>query len=327
MKKSLSKKIIIIFIKLLVGVLSFWLIYHRLHQIPNFKEECLRLFNSAQTLYILGLVLLMMPINWGIESFKWQLITKSTEHISFKTAIKSVFSGICLGNLAPGRAMEFLAKIYFFKPQNKPTVTVLHFINGMFQMLITVTMGIIAVALKANENKQHTTVVYLMIFGGILLIMGFCLAILNVGFIQKKLTFLKWFNTLKEGNVVSFSKTLLASLISLSIIRYVVFTTQFYLIYSAFTPAVSVTQTFIGIAAYFMLTSIIPMISVIEPAIRAAIALFVFNNVADNSVTIVLSSTFLWLINVIVPSFLGYLIILRQKIDIKSFSLKQSNDD
>ncbi len=327
MKKNLSKKVIVILIKILVGVLSFWLIYHRLHQIPNFKAECLRLFHSSHTLYMLGLVLLIMPINWGIESFKWQLITNATESISFKTAVKSVFSGICLGNLAPGRAMEFLAKIYFFKAENKPTVTVLHFINGMFQMLITITMGIIAVACKANENKQHTALVYIIIFGGVLLIIGFCLAILNVNFIQKKLVFLKWFNQFKEGNSIVFSKKLLMSLVSLSIIRYAVFTTQFYLIYSAFTPNISVTQTFIGIAAYFMLTSVIPMISVIEPAIRAAIALFVFNNAADNSVTIVLTSTFLWLINVIMPSLLGYLIILREKIDLKSFSLKQHHDN
>ena len=73
-----------------------------------------------------------------------------------------------------------------------------------------------------------------------------------------------------------------------------------------------------SIAAYFMLTSLIPMISVIEPAIRAAIALFVFNNTGNNSVTIVLSSTFIWVINVVIPSVIGYIIILKEKIDFKS---------
>ena len=73
-----------------------------------------------------------------------------------------------------------------------------------------------------------------------------------------------------------------------------------------------------SIAAYFMLTSLIPMISVIEPAIRAAIALFVFNSNSDNSVTIVLSSTFIWIINVVIPSAIGYMIILKEKIDFKS---------
>jgi hypothetical protein len=75
-----------------------------------------------------------------------------------------------------------------------------------------------------------------------------------------------------------------------------------------------------SIAAYFMLTSLIPMISIIEPAIRAAIALFVFDNANDQTITIVLTSTFLWIINVIIPSAIGYIVILKEKIDFRAGS-------
>ena len=67
-----------------------------------------------------------------------------------------------------------------------------------------------------------------------------------------------------------------------------------------------------------MLTSVIPMISVVEPAIRAAIALFVFSNSGDNSVSVIISSTLLWFINVIIPSVIGYIIILKEKINFKT---------
>ena len=97
---------------------------------------------------------------WGIESYKWNIITKQIESVSYTTSLKSVFSGICVGNIAPGRAMEFLAKIMFFKPENRPSVTVLHFINGMFQMLITVTSGLIAITYKLNQNNQSSTFIY-----------------------------------------------------------------------------------------------------------------------------------------------------------------------
>jgi hypothetical protein len=60
------------------------------------------------------------------------------------------------------------------------------------------------------------------------------------------------------------------------------------------------------------------MISFIEPAIRAAIALFVFNNASDNTVIVVMSTTFLWIINVVIPSLIGYIIILKEKIDFRS---------
>jgi hypothetical protein len=322
-----TKKIIAFSIKLLIGVISFYIIYAKLAAIPHLKEQLLHVCSEPSIYMVITLVFLLMPINWGIESFKWKLITDRVEPVNYPTALKSVFSGICLGNVAPGRAMEFLAKIYYFKPENKPTITVLHFINGMFQMLITVVVGLIAITYKLTHNGQSASVIYVILIGGICLILFFCWAILNVSFIQQKLKFIKWFNKIGETEHVQFSKKLMLQLIVLSIVRYLVFTIQFYLILNALSPQLDIWWAFTSIAAYFMLTSIIPMISFIEPAIRAAIALFVFNQASDNSVTVVLTSTLVWMINVMIPSIIGYVIILKEKIDPKNLSFKSKHVD
>lgn len=314
----INKKTISFIIKLLIGVISFWIIYNRLSQIPQLKEQCLHWFAEPSMYFVLLFVLLLMPINWGIESYKWNIITKQIESVSYTTSLKSVFSGICVGNIAPGRAMEFLAKIMFFKPDNRPSITVLHFINGMFQMLITVTSGLIAITYKLNQNNQSSAFIYGVLGFGVCMILFFCWAILNVSFIQQKLKFIKWFKKMDDAKHIHFSKPLILKLIIFSIVRYLVFTTQFYLIYNALSPQNNLIDVFMSIVAYFMLTSLIPMISVIEPAIRAAIALFVFNNSGDNTVIVVLASTFVWIINVIVPSVIGYVIILREKINFRT---------
>ena len=306
-------------VKILIGVVSFWIIYSRLKEIPHLKEECLVWFTEPSMYAVLVLVLCLMPINWGIESYKWKSITNQVEQISYSTAVKSVFSGICVGNIAPGRAMEFLAKIIFFKPENRPSITVLHFINGMFQMLITVTVGISSIAYKLSQKHQSSYFIYAVVLGGCCLILFFCWTILNVSLIQKKIKFIKWFRRLEMADI-RFSKQLIVRLIFLSIVRYLVFTVQFFLIYNALSSQQHVIQVFMSIAAYFMLTSLIPMISIIEPAIRAAIALFVFDNATDQTITIVLTSTFLWIINVIIPSAIGYIIILKEKIDFRAGS-------
>lgn len=317
MRKTI-KKTLTFSVKILIGVLSFWIIYNRISTIPHLKDQSLVWISEPSMYLTLLLVLCLMPVNWGIESYKWKTITNQVERVSYSTALKSVFSGICVGNIAPGRAMEFLAKIVFFKSENRPSITVLHFINGMFQMLITVTVGVISIAYKLNKNNQSSNFIYVVLVGGLFMILFFCWVILNVSFIQQKLKFIKWFRKIDGAQFTQFSKLLILKLISLSIIRYLVFTTQFYLIYNALSPQNDYAQTFMSIAAYFMLTSLIPMISVIEPAIRAAIALFVFNSAADNTVIVVLSSTFVWIINVVIPSIIGYIIILKEKIDFKS---------
>ena len=284
---------------------------------PQLKEQCVYWFSQPHMYLMLLLSLFLMPVNWGIESYKWKSITRQVEAVSYGTALKSVFSGICVGNIAPGRAMEFLAKIVFFKIENRPTITVLHFINGMFQMLITSIVGVISITYKLNQTNQSATIVYIVIAGGLLMIAFFCWAILNVAFIQKKLKFIKWFRRMDDAQAVQFSKALILKLVSLSIIRYLVFTTQFYLIYDVLAPGSSVIHVFTSVAGYFMFTSLIPMISVIEPAIRGAIAIFVFNGANDNPVNVILASTFVWIINVVVPSIIGYIIIFREKIEFR----------
>ena len=315
--KKLNKKFLFWTLKILLGILSFWIIYNRLVQIPEFKSQFLFWLSDPRLYGILILVLVMMPINWGIESYKWQLTTGQIEQVSYITAIKSVFSGICAGNVAPGRAIEFLAKIVFFKPENRLSITILHFINGMFQMLITVTFGLISIAYKLSEANNSLQIVYFTLIGGVLMLVFFSWAILNPAEIQSKLKFIPWFKSMDGGQKLHFSKEIVIKLITLSVIRYATFTSQFYLIYHALCPETSVLVAFTSIAAYFMLTSVIPMISYIEPAIRAAIAIFVFNNTSDNAVSVVLASTFVWLINVVIPSIIGYIIILKEKIEIK----------
>ena len=291
------------------------MIYSRLSQIPELSTQLLSWLHQPLIIFVLVASCFLMPINWGIESYKWKLVTQQVESIPYTTALKSVFMGICLGNIAPGRAMEFLGKIYFFKSQNKPSVTILHFINGMFQMLITVLVGISAIAYKFQLVHSSPQLVYSIIIFGVVLIIFFCLAILNVSTIQRKLKFIKWFKFSDSTQQLSFSKMLLLKLVVLSMLRYLVFSFQFYLVYRVLSLPMPVMQMASSIAVYFMLTSLIPMISFIEPAIRAAIALFVFNQVNDSYISVVLSATLLWFINVVLPSVIGYLLILKAKIN------------
>jgi hypothetical protein len=128
------------------------------------------------------------------------------------------------------------------------------------------------------------------------------------------LQFIKWFKAIGNARNLRFTKKIITTLISLSIVRYAVFTTQFYIIYHALSPQSLPFQVFLSIAAYFTITSIIPMISFIEPAIRAAIAILVFNSATDNEANVVLASTLVWIVNVVVPSAIGYAIILKEKI-------------
>lgn len=312
-----AKKILSFSLKLAVGLLSFWVIYWRLkndlgpEQWPLLKTT----FLSPSSLLLLLSALCLMPLNWGIESLKWQHITKPIEPIPFTDAQGSVYSGVFAGNLAPGRATEFLAKILFFKPENRISVTVLHFINGMFQLSITIILGLLAMYYKTQAfTGDLAWVKYAGSIGGLMLLLLFGWCFLNTGYILKFVIR----RILKQEDATpfnySFSRNSIIFLFGFSVVRYVVFASQMALLLICSGASFSVVL-FVNTAIYFFITTTIPMVSFLEAAIRVAIALVVFKDLGIAVSLLALVSVLLWLINIVIPSIIGYIVLINKKID------------
>lgn len=319
---SSYKNIITWLVKILIGLGSFAIIYWRLKDdlTPENLTALRNSFGSSLAYFLLIVCLLLVSINWGIESYKWKLITNPIENISFKTSMKSVYSGLCVGNLAPGRATEFLAKVLFFKPDNRPTITLLHFVNGMFQLSITIVFGLIALIFKFDPGNELSA-------GQFLLIGIFCIILLSffMLFIFKFNKLQKWIfglfkKTLSANSLpYSFTKSSVGTLFFFSIIRYIVFTTQFILILKLFYSGPLDSAILASVCVYFLLTTILPMISFIEPAIRAAIAVLVFGGINISEISLVTTAILVWLINIVLPSIIGYIIIVKEKFEFSVF--------
>jgi hypothetical protein len=317
-----QKKILSLLIKIVVGLGSFGIIYFRLEH--DLSAERMGLISNSLSspsgLALIVLCLLLIPVNWGIESYKWQLITAPVEQVSYRTATKSVYAGVCLGNLAPGRATEFVAKIIFFYIANRPKITVLHFINGMFQLAITIIAGFIALAfqlrgLSATANWMIVTTSVI----GTLLLAGLVLAIIKIDYLLNMLSRKISKNKHAEHFHYRFTGKMVFRLFFFSAIRYLVFFAQFAMLLYVFFPFQMTGTIFSEIALYFLVTTTIPMISVLEAAIRAAVALVVFRGSGIDDTKLALTSVLIWLVNIIIPSIAGYYILLRQNFNFKLF--------
>lgn len=320
------KKILATIIKVLIGVLSLGIIYYKLKS--DFTSDKLALLLDAayslRGFFCLIICLLFIPLNWGIESYKWKIITQPVEQVSFKTAMKSVYSGVCLGNLAPGRATEFLAKIFFFKPENRSKITVLHFVGGMFQLSITIVLGMIALLFKfKNFGNDDLWVAYLVSTLAVIVLGAFIFCLIKINkiltFVSKKISKQKSISDFEY----QFTRQQLVKLFSFSILRYLVFSSQMLVIINLFNQQAFSFEIVLGIWLYFLITSIVPMISFIEAAIRAAVALIVFKNCGISNAALALSSIIVWLINIVIPSVAGYFILIKQNFNFKLSSHKK----
>jgi hypothetical protein len=319
------KKLITGILKAVIGVLCVWVVAYKLKGEIT-AQNLLMLKHAALSwrgFWCLLLCLVLIPLNWGIESYKWMLITAPVEKLSYKNASKSVYSGVCLGNLAPGRATEFVAKILYFDLDNRPKVTALHFLNGMFQLSITIFAGLFALIFELHSfAAQAMWMVYLTSGIGVCILAVLVLSIYRLDWI---LNFVS--NKINRSHALApfhyqFTAGLVFRLFAFSLLRYAVFFFQFLLILSLLHTSWPAPAVYLSIALYFLITTTIPMFSVIEAAVRAAIALVVFKDSGIGNTALALSSVLLWLINIIFPSIVGYYFLVQQQFNFRFFNQK-----
>jgi len=322
---SQRKKIIANLLKLAIGVFCFFIIYSKIkHEFTSEKIEILsQTAFSLRGFICIALCVLLIPLNWGIESYKWMLITAPVQKLSFKNASKSVYSGVCLGNLAPGRATEFVAKILFFKIENRAKITALHFLNGMFQLSITIFAGLLALLFQVNNFGGNSAwMIYATSSIGVLIIIALIVSIYKLDWILNLVT--KKIN--KQNDLgdfhYQFTGKLIIQLFGFSLIRYIVFFIQFILIISMLHANWLPVSVFMSMALYFLITTTIPMFSVIEAAVRAAIALIVFKDSGISNTALALSSVLIWLVNIIFPSIVGYYFLVKQQFNFRFLNTK-----
>ena len=316
-----GKKILFLLIKILVGVGSAALIWWRLRN--DLTPENVQLLKTAvfswRGLICAVLAIALIPINWGIEALKWKIITAPVESLTYSRATRSVYSGVCLGNLAPGRATEFVAKILFFKPENRAKITLLHFANGMIQLSVTILTGLAALLYRLNATMSGATWLPLVaVVLSVVVLVAMVLLLLNLN------RFMNWFTKRfnKTGEVTHFDYPLTGALFfklwGWSVLRFAVFTLQFMLILTLFASTTFTLTTLACILLYFFFTTVIPMFSVIEAAVRAAIALAVFNGLGMSETALAMASVSIWMVNIIVPSIAGYIFLVQEDFDFKS---------
>ena len=105
-----------------------------------------------------------------------------------------------------------------------------------------------------------------------------------------------------------------------SLLRYLVFSIQFYLVLLTFGVQLKGFYEIALIPVCFMITSIIPTLMLSEIGVRSSVAIIIFSVVSEESLPIVLASVVLWIINVAIPSVIGLVNLNKLKL-IRKFNV------
>lgn len=265
------------------------------------------------------LSILLMPLNWGIETHKWRLLINEYEHMPFSTSLKAVLSGVYISIFTPNRMGEFAGRIIYLKRFNKVKGTFVTFIGSISQLCVTLVMGALALPVFIS-----VTVFQDQFIGRILIITFIATATLflflyfNLALIPKIISriyylkkYTKWVKIL-----VRYKGQILAKILLFSFLRYFVFSLQFLFLLYAYGFEIHWLKSLIGISTIFFAQAIIPTISLTELGIRGASSVEILGLLSDNTSAILAAAWTLWLINLILPALPGLYFLITAKVEL-----------
>src|SRR5215208_4195931 len=150
-----------IFINYFLGPLLFaWLAFSIYRQITNqtqLEESWLHIRQSLQSYKILYLVLALclVPLNWGLEAWKWKLSVHDVYPISFLQAFKAVLSGVSFSVTTPNRIGEYVGRIIYLPEGNRLKTISVTVVGSFAQLLVTILMGTTGVIVSKNILLRH----------------------------------------------------------------------------------------------------------------------------------------------------------------------------
>lgn len=298
-----------IIIKLVFGLALLFFITYKIWNEPVLDElNSISLIDNFG-IYLLLFILLMF-INWSIETLKWKALMKGVRELNFKSALLSVLAGISTGLMTPNRIGNFIGRTLYFEKEIKTKATLLTFMGNMAQFTATIIMGLIGFEIFGrNQLTNYPQIIELIaIF--------LSLMALYIYFYPKKIKFLKKFmnQTIIDGidfvqDINNIKKT---NILLLSLLRYFVFLTQFYIMLYVFEVDINPIVLLSALSLVFLITTIIPSVLFGKLFVREASAIFVLSQLEIQTPIILLAVFILWLVNLAVPSFIGAYLLIRK---------------
>ena len=301
-------------LKFIVLVASVVVIYFQFKsRVFSFSDidSLLEKLVTIKAFLFLGLTILLMFLNWSLESYKWKYLLNKVEDVSFFQAVKGVLSGLAIGFITPNRVGEFAGKIAYLKSENRANGAVMSFVGSSAQLLVTIQAGLIAIAASKYSSPVDIFVTPITLV---------TLVIASLVWFKSNL-FLKWisrFDWLKKWNkhtdqLATVSEKKMTTVYFISLVRYLVFPLQYFVLFKMLDTTIDFSECLSMTAISYFLLSIVPTYTIAEIGARGSINLLVFFQL--NAPFAVLSASLLiWVINLIIPAMFGTFLLAKFKI-------------
>ncbi len=328
---SKVRKTLDIAIRLLIATMALSYIFYRIYNLPQGQPGAFAtsVLAGKGVVYTAAALLLLMVINWGIESVKWRMLIRQSEEISIGKAYQAVLGGLAVSVFTPNRVGEFIGRVFILQKTDPVKAILLTLVGSFSQLLVTVVAGTAAYVFFAPKYLS------LMLFDSTWLVSGISIAMallslfmififFNIPVLHRISILLpeKYSERIKNSidAIAGCSKQLLLKTVLLSALRYLVFSTQFFLAIRLMGLQFTAPECLLAIPVLYLMLMAIPTVALTEIGVRGSVSVFIFGLMAgarglDSSgmLAIISASTLIWFLNIAVPSLAGVLVVFRLK--------------
>ena len=261
------------------------------------NEEAIDLlrYSWRENLLLLMLVVLLLPLNWFLETAKWKRLISTSEKISWSQAWSAVLAGLAIGSATPNRIGEFAGRVFQLKSTPLRDGIVFTLVSSMAQVAVTIVFGVAGLLMTDPDKYLHGNKAFLWTA----LVTGVgCAAIAYAKSAGGKAG--EYISALRK-----ISSEDIVAVFGLSALRYIVYAVQFFVMLRLSGVEGSAMELWWAIAVNYLVVTIIPSVMFTEIFVRGTVATGVIGGLCGNPTAAAVAAVVLWMINVGVPAIVG----------------------
>ncbi|MEP1490220.1 MAG: lysylphosphatidylglycerol synthase domain-containing protein [Algibacter sp.] len=309
-----TKQFFFVLIKLSIVVVAFYFIYDKLTKNTSLRFSVFIDFLARNDTFSIKNILLLIILsffNWFFEILKWQNLMAPLKKTTFKEALEQSLGALTASLFTPNRIGEYGAKAMYYSSHLRKRVMGINLISNALQMAITCILGVIGFSLLITEYEIPINYFKLAKAFTFILIV---ILLIGLGINHKKVRTKGGAIQKLKDLLINYPKSKLGLGLLFSLIRYAIFSFQFYMLLRFFDVNISYLIAMTAITSMYLIASIIPSIFIFDVVIKGSIAVYLFAFIGVDEITILTIVTLMWLLNFVLPSVFGSYYVLKFKL-------------
>lgn len=269
---------------------------------------------------LLALNLVLMLLNWGVETAKWRWLMAPVERVGWPRAWAATVAGTSVGLVTPNRTGEFMGRVLFLTPGHRVQGAFATALGSIAQFLITLMAGAVGLLLLHLSGRtfpwQDGRITAALL--SLVLLATFCACALYLfpALLRQLVLLLPVLKRLERPSSVlnAYRQRELVAVLGLSVLRYAVFAGQYVLLLHTLGSGVAGMDALMAIPVIYLISTLVPTVMLTELGVRSSVALAVLAPLGGEAAAVVLATALLWSINVALPAVIGSLVLLMARI-------------